>query len=48
VLENQQKKMDGNFSKKIIFSDEAHFQFDVYVNTHNCRIWGAESLGGDS
>ena len=26
VLENQ--NMDGNFSKKIIFSDEAHFQLD--------------------
>jgi hypothetical protein len=27
VLENQ--KVDGNFSKKIIFSDEAHFQLDA-------------------
>ena len=34
--------MDGNFSKKIIFSDEEHFQLDWYVNTQNCRIWGAE------
>jgi len=32
-----------NFSKKIIFSDEAHFQLDRYVNTQNCRIWGAEN-----
>jgi hypothetical protein len=29
--------------KKIIFSDEAHFQLDGYVNTQNCRIWGAEN-----
>jgi len=41
VLENQ--KVDGNFSKKIIFSDEAHFQLDGCVNTQNCRIWGAEN-----
>jgi hypothetical protein len=41
VLENQ--KVDGNFSKKIIFSDEAHFQLDGYVNTQNCRIWGTEN-----
>ena len=41
VLENQ--KVDGNFSKKIIFSDEAHFQLDGFVNTQNCRIWGAEN-----
>jgi len=37
------KKWTGNFSKKIIFSDEAHFQLDGYVNTQNCRIWGAEN-----
>jgi hypothetical protein len=41
VLENQ--KVDGNFLKKIIFSDEAHFQLDGHVNTQNCRIWGAEN-----
>jgi hypothetical protein len=41
VLENQ--RVNGNFSKKIIFSDEAHFQLDGYVNTQNCRIWGAEN-----
>ena len=40
MLENQ--KVEGNFSKKIIFSDEAHFQLDGYVNTHNFRIWGAQ------
>jgi hypothetical protein len=41
LLENQ--KVDGNFFKKIIFSDEAHFQLDGCVNTQNCRIWGAEN-----
>ena len=35
--------MKGNFSEKIIFSDEAHFQLDGCVNTQNCRIWGAEN-----
>jgi hypothetical protein len=39
VLENQ--KVDGNFSQKIIFSDEAHFQLDGCVNTRNCPIWSA-------
>jgi hypothetical protein len=23
--------------------DEAHFQLDGYMNTENCRIWGAEN-----
>jgi hypothetical protein len=41
VLENQ--KVDGYFLKKIVFSDEAHFHLDGYVNTQNCRIWGGES-----
>ena len=41
VLEN--KKLDGNFSKKIIFSDLAHFQLDGCVNIQNCRIWDAEN-----
>jgi hypothetical protein len=39
VLENQ--KVGGNFSQKIIFSDEVHFQLDGCVNTQNCRIWSA-------
>jgi hypothetical protein len=34
------RKLDGNFSKKIIFSYEAHFQHDGCVNTQNCRILG--------
>ena len=29
--------------KKIIFSDEAHFDLGVYVNKQNCRIWGTEN-----
>ena len=35
--------MDGNFSKKIFFSDEAHFTLGGYVNKQNCRIWGSEN-----
>ena len=34
---------DADFSKTIIFSDEAHFDFGGYVNKHNCRIWGTEN-----
>ena len=29
--------------KKIIFSDEAHFELGGYVNKKNCRIWGTEN-----
>ena len=28
---------------KILFSDEAHFQMEGYVNKQNCRIWGSEN-----
>ena len=28
---------------KIIFSDEAYFDFGGYVNKQNCCIWGTES-----
>jgi hypothetical protein len=42
VMRKQFEKF-AEFSKKIIFSDEAHFQLDGYVNTQNCRIWGAEN-----
>ena len=33
------QKLDENpeFSKFVIFSDEAHFQMDEYVNKQNCR-----------
>ena len=27
-------------AKKIILSDEAHFDLGGYVNKQNCRIWG--------
>ena len=30
-------------AKKIIFSDEAHFDLGGYVNKQNCRIWGIEN-----
>jgi 1,4-alpha-glucan branching enzyme len=30
---------DPNFGPKIIFSDEAHFWMNGYVNNQNCRIW---------
>ena len=29
--------------KKIIFSDEAHFDLNGYVNKQNCLIWGEEN-----
>ncbi|GFY26909.1 uncharacterized protein TNCV_930501 [Trichonephila clavipes] len=28
-----------NFHKQILFSDEAHFSLNGYVNKQNCRIW---------
>ena len=34
---------DADFGKKIIFSDEAHFDLGGYVNKHYCRIWGTEN-----
>ena len=33
----------ADFGKKIIFSDEAHFDLGRYVNKQNCRIWGTEN-----
>jgi len=41
MLENHQ--LNENFSNKIIFSDEAHFQLNGYVNKQNSRIWGDEN-----
>ena len=38
----EQQAMDGNFSNKIFFSDEAHFRLGGYVNKQNCRIWDFE------
>ena len=35
---------DADFGKKkIIFSDEAHFDFGGYVNKQNCHISGIEN-----
>ena len=34
---------DANFAKKIIFSDEAHFDLGGRVNKQNCHIWGTEN-----
>ena len=35
---------DADFGKKkIVFSDEAHFDLDGYVNKHNSCIWGIEN-----
>ncbi|GFU15564.1 uncharacterized protein TNCV_1170691 [Trichonephila clavipes] len=28
-----------DFNKRILFSDEAHFSLNGYVNKPNCRIW---------
>lgn len=41
VLEHHQ--VDHDFAEKIIFSDEAHFHLNGYVNKQNCRIWGTEN-----
>lgn len=32
-------KADNDFHRKIIFSDEAHFWMNGFVNKHNCRYW---------
>ena len=36
---------DADFvKKKIIFSDEAHFDLiNLIINKQNCRIWGTEN-----
>ena len=40
---NDLQKMPILAKKKIIFSDEAHFDLGGYVNKQNCRIWGIEN-----
>lgn len=35
----EQLEADPDFGRKIIFSDEAHFWMNGYVNKQNCRIW---------
>ena len=37
------EKMTILAEKKIIFSDEAHFDLGGYANKQNCRIWGTEN-----
>ena len=32
-------EVDPMFEGRIIFSDEAHFWINGYVNKQNCRIW---------
>ena len=34
---------DPNFGQKIIFTDEAHFWLNGYVNKQNCRFWDAHN-----
>lgn len=34
---------DDHFTRKIIFSDEAHFHLSGFVNKQNCRIWADEN-----
>ena len=31
------------WQKKVIFSDEAYFDLNGYVNKQNCRVWGTEN-----
>ena len=38
-----QQAVDGDFSNKIFFSDEAHFSHGGYIKKQNCRIWGSEN-----
>ena len=35
----EQLETDHYYHKKIIFSDEAHFYVNGYVNKQNCCIW---------
>ena len=37
------QKMPILAEKKIVFSDEAHFDIGGYVNKKNCRIWSTEN-----
>ncbi|GFS83088.1 hypothetical protein TNCV_1287051 [Trichonephila clavipes] len=33
-----------DFHKRILFSDEAHFWLNGYVNKQNCRIWSEANI----
>ncbi|GFT82208.1 hypothetical protein TNCV_3535781 [Trichonephila clavipes] len=37
-------KIMVDFHKRILFSDEAHFWLNGYVNKQNCRIWSEANL----
>ena len=37
------QKMPILAKKKIVFSDDIHFDLGGYVNKQNCRIWGTEN-----
>ncbi|GFS83087.1 uncharacterized protein TNCV_1287041 [Trichonephila clavipes] len=34
----------SDFHKRVLFSDEAHFWLNGYVNMQNCRIWSEANL----
>ena len=34
---------DTDFRKKILFSDEAHFWLNGYINKQTCRIWSVDN-----
>ncbi|KAI5708051.1 hypothetical protein M8J77_015430 [Diaphorina citri] len=38
-----ESSFNEGFAKRIIFSDEAHFHLNGFVNKQNCRIWGSEN-----
>lgn len=39
----EQLTEDPFFHRTVMFSDEAHFWFNGYVNKQNCRIWSEEN-----
>lgn len=39
----EQLARNPDFHTKILFSDEAHFWLNGYVNKQNCRIWSSEN-----
>ena len=43
TLEQRWYKRTDFGKKKVIFSDEAHFDVGGYVYKKNCRIWGTEN-----
>ena len=43
VCDRLTEDADFGKKKKIIFSDEAHFDLGGYVNRQNCRIWDTEN-----